>query len=340
MEAAHLQGVGLAVLAGVLSGTVLVPMKYTTGWLFENTWLVYSLCAYLLSPWVVALATVPNLGEVYAAAGLAACVLTGVFGFGWGLAVVLNGIGVSLVGLSLASAILMGSSVFVGSLAPLVLRDPTRLATSTGRLIVFCNLLVVAGVLLCAWAGHLRGKGQLPSAGVPAHGATVAMRGILICLAAGLLSTLLNLALAYGHVISQAAARAGSSEFNAANAVWSVAVSSGALPSLVWCTWRLSRMDQWRLFTGPRRRRNAVLCIAMGVLWISGTVFYGAAAGRLGALGPVIGWPIYMSGIILTSSLWGWITGEWRGVTRLPVAVMSAGVATLVVAIALLGGAQ
>jgi L-rhamnose-H+ transport protein len=251
--------------------------------------------------------------------------------------VVLNGIGVHLVGLSLASAILMGSSVFVGSMAPLLLRDPQHLATSTGHLILFCNLLIVAGVLLCAWAGDLRGRGD---SGGMVHARTVAVRGILICLAAGLLSTFLNLALSYGDVISRFAIREGSSEFNAANAVWSLAVSLGALPSLVWCSWRLSRMRKWELFSGPRRRRNALLCVSMGLLWIAGTVFYGAAAGKLGPLGPVVGWPIYMSGIILTASFWGWVTGEWRGVSRFPVAVMSAGVVIIVAAIALLGGVR
>ena len=339
METVSYQGVVLAIIAGILSGTVLVPMKYTTGWLFENTWLLYSMVAYLVSPWVVALATVPNLGDVYAAAGLGVCLLTGVFGFGWGLAVVLNGVGVNLVGLSLASAILMGSSVFVGSMAPLVLKDPARLDTRTGYLIIVCNVLIVIGVALCAWAGDLRGRAQADgeASGRPR---TIAVRGIAICLAAGLLSTMLNLALSYGDSITRHALREGSNEFHSANAVWSLAVSLGALPSLAWCTWRLSRLRQWALFTDGRWQRNALLCLGMGVLWISGTVFYGAAAGALGPLGPVVGWPIYMSGIILTASLWGWITGEWRGVRRLPVAVMTAGVVVIVIAIGLLGGAR
>ena len=132
MASASVLALLVVIVAGAFSGTALLPMKYTKGWKFENTWLLYSIIAYLVSPWIVAVATVPHLSEVYAAAGAKACVLSAVFGVAWGIAVVLNGIGVAMVGLSLAIAVLMGSSVAIGSLAPLLLRDPGALLTRTG----------------------------------------------------------------------------------------------------------------------------------------------------------------------------------------------------------------
>jgi L-rhamnose-H+ transport protein len=74
----------------------------------------------------------------------------------------------------------------------------------------------------------------------------------------------------------------------------------------------------------------------MGAMWITGTVVHGAAAGMLGPLGPVVGWPIYMSGIILTSSFWGWTTGEWRGSQKRPVNFMLAGIAVQIIAVVML----
>jgi hypothetical protein len=174
-------GIILVIMAGVFSGTALLPMKFTKSWKFENTWLLYSVIAYLISPGIVAVATVPHLGEVYLAAGTKACMLTALFGFAWGIAVVLNGVGVALVGLSLALAILMGSSVAIGSLAPLLLKDPGALLTHTGLMIALCDLVMLAGVLLCAWAGELRGRAQ--SQKVEARKVTT--RGILVCLIAG-----------------------------------------------------------------------------------------------------------------------------------------------------------
>jgi L-rhamnose-H+ transport protein len=332
-----LWGIGLVMLAGALSGTALLPMKYTGEWKFENTWAVFSLSAYLLSPWIVALVTVPHCFNVYADVGERVCLLVALFGFGWGLAVVLNGVGVALVGLSLASAILMGSSVAVGSLAAFLLRDPAGIATPSGRRIVVADGVMLVGVLLCALAGHWRGKGN-DKANSDEHRVTSV--GIAVCLIAGLLSTLLNVALAYGGVIAKAAIARGSNEFNAANAVWSLAVSAGSAPSLIWCAFALTKHKTWVYFSVPRAPIYIALCISMAIMWITGTVLYGASANMLGILGPAIGWPVYMSGIILVSSFWGWMTGEWRGAQKRPVAVMLCGLLVQIVAMTLLAQKQ
>jgi len=329
----------LVVLAGAFSGTALLPMKYTAQWKFENTWAVFSLCAYLLAPWMVALATVPGILGIYAAVGGRVCLLVAIFGFGWGLAVVLNGVGVTLVGLSLASAILMGSSVAVGSIAAFLLRDPGGIATPAGVRIVLADAVMLVGVLLCALAGHWRARGVSDPNGVSGANKDerrVTSTGIAVCLIAGLLSTLLNVALAYGDVITRAAILGGSNPFNAANAVWSLAVSAGSLPSLIWCAFALTRNESWTRFTINGALLYFGLCLSMALMWITGTVLYGASAGMLGPLGPAIGWPVYMSGIILVSSFWGWTTGEWRGARRRPVVVMLSGLAVQILAMTLL----
>ena len=335
MASSALLAIAVVMIAGFFGGSALLPMKYARDWKFENTWLLYSIFAYLLSPWLVALFTIPHLSDVYAAAGTKACVLTALFGFAWGVAVVLNGIGVAMVGLSLALAILMGSSVAVGSLGPLLLKDPGALLSHTGLFIALWDLVMLAGVLLCAWAGELRGRAQSQEAA-----RKVTTRGIVLCFIAGLLSTFFNLVLSYGEVISAQATAHGASAFNSANAVWSLAVSAGSLPSILWCAVKLTRARQWHLFAQCRPLRNAGLCALMGAMWIAGTVMYGAGAGMLGPLGPAVGWPIYMSGIILTSSFWGWSTGEWRGTQGQPANFMLAGIAVQIIAVVALGRGQ
>ena len=325
-----LAGVLLIIIAGAVNGSALLPLKYTRGWKFENTWLLYSTFAYLVAPLLIAFITVPNLPDVYTDAGLSSCVLIAAFGVGWGLAVVLNGLGVFMVGLSLASAILMGSSVALGSIVPLLLKSPERMFTKEGMHILVLDLLMLVGVLLCTWAGELRGRA------ISAEARTVTLRGIAICLIAGVLSTLFNIALSYGEVVSRAAVAHGAGTLSAANAVWGLAVSAGSFPGLAWCAWSLFRHKQWHLFRSGPRLRNSALCALMAFLWISGTVCYGMAAGMLGQLGPVIGWPIYMSAIILSSAFWGWISGEWRGIAGRPPRVMGLGIVIQVLVIVML----
>lgn len=325
MDAA-LGGIVLTLVAGVIGGSVLAPMKFVRGWKWENTWLLYSFSAYFLFPWLVAAATVPNLPQVYAAAGAKAVFWTGLFGFGWGLAVVLYGIAVDIVGLSLTSGIILGSSVAVGSLLPLTfLGEPV----GNWEWIAAADAVMLAGVLLCARAGGAREKARPRDPRFKT--------GIVICFAAGLLSTLFNIALAYGGGISRQAVSLGADPFYAANAVWSLAVSLGSLPSLAWTLYLLKRNGTWPAFREGSAGLNAGLCVFMGALWISGTVLYGASAGLLGPLGTVVGWPIYMSAMILGNNLWGWVTGEWRGAGARPVRLMLAGIAVQILAMVLLG---
>jgi L-rhamnose-H+ transport protein len=69
-------------------------------------------------------------------------------------------------------------------------------------------------------------------------------------------------------------------------------------------------------------------------------VLYGSAAGILGPLGPVIGWPVYMSAMILAANFWGWLTGEWKNVSGRPVLLMFAGIGIQILAMVLLGRLQ
>ena len=64
---------------------------------------------------------------------------------------------------------------------------------------------------------------------------------------------------------------------------------------------------------------------------------YGVGATELGELGPVLGWPLFMSLIVITATVWGIATGEWRGAGKQPLRLMGLGVAVLVVAIFVLG---
>ena len=54
----------------------------------------------------------------------------------------------------------------------------------------------------------------------------------------------------------------------------------------------------------------------MGALFLGALSLYGIASVRLGVMGPVLGFPIFMSTIVLTGNTAGLITGEWKGAPR------------------------
>ena len=58
-------GLLLGLLSGVMTGSFSLPMKKTTRWSWEATWLIWSICALLIIPWLVAFATVPDVLKVF-----------------------------------------------------------------------------------------------------------------------------------------------------------------------------------------------------------------------------------------------------------------------------------
>ena len=60
---------------------------------------------------------------------------------------------------------------------------------------------------------------------------------------------------------------------------------------------------------------------------------YGAGATALGPLGGIVGWPLFMSMSLITSNIWGALTGEWKGASRRSYAYSLVGIGFLIVAI-------
>lgn len=329
MEKEAWTGITCALAAGAIIGSVLVPMKYVRNWAWENIWLLFSVCAYLLSPWIVALFSIPHLGSVYADAGVRVGLVTCLLGAGWGFAVVLFGLAVDLAGLSVATALLYGSSVAIGSLGALCLVNRAKLFSEAGLKIFLWDLILLAGVWFCARAGREREPAATTRRGRNSI-------GVSISLIAGVLSTLFNIVLAYGDPIRRQAIVAGADPNLATNAIWALAVSAGSLPSIFWSLFLLRRNSNWRLYCRSRSGMNILFCIGMAVLWIIGTVLYGSATTRLGPLGTVIGWPVYISAVIISGISWGWCLGEWGGASKRSVKLLWTGVGVQVLAIVLL----
>ncbi len=258
----------------------------------------------------------------------------------WGFAVVLAGKALDLVGYSISTALLYGSSVALGSLGALFLIDRSKLFSSAGLRILAWDIVLLVGVGLCAQAGRLREpaleKFRPAYFGQSAPNRSRTRLGIFCSLLAGVLSTLFNIVLANGEPIRHQAIALGADPNLAANAIWSLAVSAGSLPSIVWCAYLVTRRSNWSLYRKPHSGTNVLLCVAMGGLWITATVLYGVSSARLGRLGPAISWPIYMSSIIITGNLWGWGWGEWSEASPRSVKLLCGGVAVQILGIVLL----
>jgi L-rhamnose-H+ transport protein len=85
-----------------------------------------------------------------------------------------------------------------------------------------------------------------------------------------------------------------------------------------------------------RTGRYWLFASLMATFWFASTLMYGIASSKLGALGPVYGWPLFMSLIVIVSSVIGILAGEWKHATKSAVGLQFAGVAVLITAVIML----
>jgi hypothetical protein len=126
--------------------------------------------------------------------------------------------------------------------------------------------------------------GSINSSGEPADRPVKRTRfaaGMLLCLASGVLSPMLNLVLAFGTSIRRAALAGGAQPFFADNAVWAVGVSAGMLVNVAFSAGLLTKHRTWRLFCGRRRWGPLARPAAhphVDLFWRNGPRFPGGAA--------------------------------------------------------------
>jgi L-rhamnose-H+ transport protein len=324
-------GVGLSVLAGALNGSFAAPTKYARHWEWENIWSVWAVAALLVFPWVLAFLTVPNLADVYRGGGYRHEIeLLLVFGAGFGLAQVFFGLGIAALGFSLSFAIAIGISAALGSLVPLVTLEGDMVFTPKGETLLLGLAIVVAGIVVSAIAGKLKDD-HTQERELRSTEKDMSFRmGLLMCILAGLGSPLNNFGLAYGKPLVERAAILGASPANETNVIWAPLLTASLVPYLIYCAHLWWKNRSFGLFAERGTAVNWLLGIVMAGLWMASLAAYGFAATSMGDLGLILGWPLFMSVIIIASNIWGFATGEWRGCGRKPIAVMLGAIALLV----------
>lgn len=330
MEAAG-AGFVLLVVAGVMNSAFALPMKFTRRWAWENTWAAWSLWALLLMPLGAALVTVPQLGQVYAQAGARSVLLVAACGAAWGIAQVLFGLAVDMAGIALAFAIVLGLSAAIGSLIPFVQLHADKVGTPAGLGVIAGVVLVVLGVSICARAGMLRDRGQSAQ---QVHGSVA--RGIFFALLSGIGAAAMNFGVAFGGPVVEAAGAHGTDVAWTMNAVWLPLMMAGAVPNLLYCLYLMRGKRTGENFRLSGTGHYWLLALLMAFLWFASTLMYGVASLKLGALGPVYGWPFFMSLIVIMASVIGVLAGEWKKAPRAALVLQFCGVAVLAAAVVLL----
>jgi L-rhamnose-H+ transport protein len=335
-------GIGLTLLAGLMSGNCMLPMKFNRSWKWENTWLVFSVVSLVVLPWLLALGLVDRLFATYQALSFPQFAIPFLFGAGWGIAQVLFGISVQRLGLGLAYAIIVGLGALLGTLVPLFVQHHSPLHPRALFEILLGVVAMLIGITLSTWGGQIRERDTRaretaahdPSTKAASNPSGGYLAAVLLAVLCGLMAPMLNFSFAFGQDIAHHAVRLGNSELRAAYAVWPIGLAGGFLPNIAYSLYLLRRNRNWPTFLPASP--DAFLPVLMGVLWMGAFALYGMSAAFLGALGTSIGWGLMQSFMIMTATLSGVWTGEWKRASSMSQMLLVAGLACLIFATAFL----
>jgi len=202
-------GILIFMLGGLAGAVFYLPFKKVKNWAWESYWLIYAVFGLLLVPWILALATSPNVLPVLRAAPgdemvycLACGAIWGLGGLTWGLMIRYLGVGLGLaMGAGLTSA--------AGTLIPPMLKGKEAIAsmftTSAGLVSVAATLVSVAGIVLVGMAGMSKENELREEEKKKAVAEFNFKKGIMVAIFSGLMSSAMSFGLQGGSGIQKLA---------------------------------------------------------------------------------------------------------------------------------------
>jgi L-rhamnose-H+ transport protein len=335
MSSHALEALLLIFVAALMNATYTLPMKLHRRWAWEHSWLAFTVLGVMLVPATLALVTVPALVTIYTEIPWQTLAAMSLFGAGWGVSLIFFGLAISMVGIAVTFAVCLGTSAASGALIPLFAQHSDKLASREGMLVLAGIVAILFGVALCGIANQLRDRAASAS---KSHASPA--KGFVYAFMAGALGSLFNLGLAFGGEIQKAAQARGASDTMMFNAVWLPCIVAGFVPGVIYCLYLMRKNRNTSEFVANSRWYYWPASALMGALWYGSIMLYSVSSMLLGELGAAIGWPLFLSSIVIASTVTGLLAGEWSGAGKRPLHVMFGGVGSLLAAIAILSQAS
>jgi L-rhamnose-H+ transport protein len=329
-----MSGLLIVVAASVLQGSFMVPMAYVRNWKWENSWAFFSVLAMLVFNWAFAWFSIPSLIQVYKSASLSILAAPAVFGLCWGVGAFCFGLGMAAAGFALGYALIMGIVLSFGAFIPMAVLHPNDIFTTKGVLVLSGLFCMVAGIAVFGLAGIRKEKEQGKKTGAITGTSTLSFKaGLIICIAAGILSCLTNVGFSMSGPLIKLAVEHNASEKWAGNAVWAALFTFGAIVNLAYCGYLFMKNKSFAAYQRPQFLRNLLLLVFMSLMWIGSFILYGLGAAMMGDWGTVIGWSVFIALSITIANIWGFAQGEWKNTSKATRKLMVAGLSILVLVI-------
>ena len=309
-----IEGIILAIGAGLMLGLYALPEKFTKDFKFENTWGLFFMLTMFLVPIVASLTLIDGFSEVFAAVPSDILIKMALASVLWGIGVMMWGKAINHIGLSLGFSLFIGTVILVGSVLPFLVEG---LPEQQVFLTVLAGILVVLlGVLFNGRAGILREQDELKSGDKKAENGGM-VKGITIAVVGGLLATGFSYANAVGRpFIHEASQAAGNPEWVTAVGVMFPIFISGGIVMATYFAWQLSAKKAWADFKTPNFSKNFILILVMAVFHYAASALFAFAAFKLGEIGNTVGYAIFNTSCVATAIVSGIVTNEWANASN------------------------
>ena len=320
----------LLIFASFFQGTFGLGMKYMNPMSWESWWVTHVLVAMILFPMIWAYIVIPDLFDIIASSPKDAIYSAMLYGFLWGIGGIMFGVSVPYIGLSLTMGIVMGLAGSAGSLIPLFQIEN---ATSQPSFPYIIGGLIISliGVAITAKAGIDRDKltnNYNKSKNI--------LKGLLIAVTCGLLSSLLNVGFANAAPIAEKAQEFGVITRNSSLAAWVVVLWGAFIMNFSYAVLLLFKNNSWSTFSFKNSLNAYKWSFIAGFCWFAALGVYGQGAALLGEIGPVIGWPILLGLSLIISNYWAYKAGEWKNANK-PFNKLLLGLFVLIISAVVLG---
>lgn len=334
-------GVLLHAIGGFAAGTFYLPIRKIRGWSWESGWLVNGVSSWILAPALVATLAVPDLVGLLRSVPVSTLGWTYFFGVLWGVGGLTFGLSCRYLGLALGYALALGFCAFFGTLVPPVYegRLGGLLATASGQVLLAGLGVCLAGIAVCGRAGVAKERDLAASRETAAEPEFRFVKGVLVALFAGVMSSCMSFAFRAGAPIADRAVAAGVPALWQNTPVLVVILLGGFTTNALWCVIlnlkNHSAGDYVGRSEGPTAQ-NYVLATVAGVTWYLQFMFYGMGTTKMGAY-DFSSWTLHMSFIIVFSNLWALRLGEWTEASPRTRRLLIAGIGVVLASTVLVG---
>jgi L-rhamnose-H+ transport protein len=354
MQTSVLLGVILHTIGGLAAGSFYIPYSRVKKWSWESYWLAGGFFSWIIAPWVLAFATTPDLlgvlGHGWGDGTMPSEAVRWSFFFGmmWGMGGLTFGLTMRYLGVSLGMAVALGYCAAFGTLMPPIFKGQWGeiVNSLSGQWILAGVAICLTGIAITGLAGMSKER-EMPE---EEKRKTIKefnfFKGILVATFSGIFSAGMSYGISAGKPIAQFAMQ--SNIANGVSEYWAnifqntplfiFILAGGFTVNFLWCVMlniKNGSGGDYVNFQTPILLNYFFSAIA-GVTWYCQFFFYGMGETQMGKYN-FSSWTLHMSSIILFSTLWGIGLREWKGTSIRTRALLTTGLAVLVISLAVVG---